>query len=276
MPRYDQYLTTLTSYKRKRGITTTTDDALLTELIEEASSWFSHRCQRSFVPYRMTRSYDRYASYIHGYKLDLDEDLLDVSTLTASGTVIDSSDYVLQTANFTPYWQIELLSSTGAVWGTPGVPTNAITVLGNWGYHPNYANAWKARSTLAEDLDTSETEVDVASGHGSRFEVLQYALIGSEQVLITAIATDTLTVERGVNGTTAAAHTTGDAVKAYQHVSDVRKAVGRVVDFLYDHRDTFSKVIQAADGTATLDDVMPPDVMTTVHNHERQWTQVLT
>jgi hypothetical protein len=275
LPRYDQYLTTLTAYKRKRGIAETTDDTLLTELIEQSSSWFANRCQRSFVPYTMTRSFDRYGMHLHGYKLDLDEDLLAVTTLTASGTVITSDDYVLQDANATPYWQIQLLASTGATWGTPTELINAISVDGIWGYHRNYANAWKSRSALAEDLDSSETDVDVTASHGSRFEVLQYLQIGSEQMLITGISTDTLTVERGVNGTTAASHSTSDAVKTYQLNRDVQQAVNRLVDFFYDHRDTFNKVIQTADGKDRLDDLIPPDVMAAVYNHERQWTAVL-
>lgn len=275
MPRYHQYLTTLSAYKRKRGITGTADDALLTEMIEEAGSWFSSRCQRAFVPYRGARYYDRYSSRVHGYKLDLDEDLLEVLTLTASGTVLDSDGYVLQDANFNPYWQIQLLSSTGAAWGTPSEPVNAIAVDGIWGYHTNYAAAWKPLSALAENVNTSVTDFDVTAGQGSRFDVLQYLQIGSEQMLITGIATDTLAVERGVNGTTAAAHATSDAVSAYQQTPDVRKAVNRIVDFFYDHRDTFNRVIQAADGTETMDDLMPPDVLTSVYHHERQWTEVL-
>lgn len=274
MPRYEQYLTTLTAYKRKRGITDTDDDTLLVEMIGEASSWFSHRCQRVFVPYRGTRYYDRYSSRLHGHKLDLDEDLLEVLTLTTSGTTLDGDDYALQDINFNPYWQIQLLSSTGATWGTPSEPVNAIVVDGIWGYHTNYAAAWKQKTTLGAAVsDTTTTSVTV--GSAAALEVLQYIQIDTEQMLVTAITGNVCTVERGVNGTTAATHLNGAGVKAYQQTPDVRKAVNRIVDFFYDHRDTFNRVIQAADGTETMDDLMPPDVLTSVYNHERQWTEVL-
>ena len=70
-------------------------------------------------------------------------------------------------------------------------------------------------STLNEALDTTETGVDVTSG--SLFEVGQTILIDSEQMWISAIATNTLTVTRGVNGTTAATHASGATIQTYEY-----------------------------------------------------------
>lgn len=70
------------------------------------------------------------------------------------------------------------------------------------------------RGTIAEDLDNSETDVTVATGHAVRFAVGDQVMVDSEKMDITDIntSTDVLTVVRGsstVNGTTVATHTSG-------------------------------------------------------------------
>ena len=72
-------------------------------------------------------------------------------------------------------------------------------------------------ATLAEDLDTSETTVDVSNA--AVFAAGQVIEIDSERMEISAATVnadptpDTLTVTRAVNGTTAAAHTSGAAIR---------------------------------------------------------------
>jgi len=50
------------------------------------------------------------------------------------------------------------------------------------------------------------TKTTVAVGDGTEFQIDQTILIGSEQMLITGIFTNDLTVTRALNGTTAVAH----------------------------------------------------------------------
>lgn len=67
-----------------------------------------------------------------------------------------------------------------------------------------------ATATLAETLTDVDTGVDISSATGM---VAPFTIqIGSEHMRVTSIAGSTLTVTRGVNGTTAAAHTSGDPV----------------------------------------------------------------
>ena len=69
-----------------------------------------------------------------------------------------------------------------------------------------------ASTTLAEDLDDSETDVDVASAmgfSGGDFRIL----VESEIMKVTGVSGTTLTVERGQEGTSAAAHSNGADVK---------------------------------------------------------------
>ncbi len=85
-------------------------------------------------------------------------------------------------------------SVEGAGWGA-----------GLWGGTNNSA----FQTTIAEDLDASETGVDVATGQGSNFANNDIVLVGSELMTVSSVATDTLTVARGANGTSPATHSNG-------------------------------------------------------------------
>ena len=64
----------------------------------------------------------------------------------------------------------------------------------------------KARSQLAVGINATQTTLAVGAGHGVRFAVNNFILIESEQLRISGIVTDTLTVVRGVNGSAGAIH----------------------------------------------------------------------
>ena len=85
-------------------------------------------------------------------------------------------------------------SVEGAGWGA-----------GLWGGTNNGA----FQTTIAEDLDASETGVDVATGQGSNFATNDVVLVGSELMTVGSVATDTLTVTRGTRGSSAATHSNG-------------------------------------------------------------------
>ena len=78
-------------------------------------------------------------------------------------------------------------------------------------YDTATANTTNATSLLAEALDTSETAIDVDDG--SEFKLLNVIEVGTEQMKITAISSNTLTVTRGFNSTTAATHSDNAQVK---------------------------------------------------------------
>ena len=68
--------------------------------------------------------------------------------------------------------------------------------------------------TLNEDMDNSETGLDVASGHGVRLKIgsliRNQSEAGKTEVMqVTAISTDTLTVVRGYGSTSPETHTNG-------------------------------------------------------------------
>jgi hypothetical protein len=88
--------------------------------------------------------------------------------------------------------------------------------------------ALPAETQLAEVLDTSETEIDVSSG--TPFEDGDTITIDEEDMTITGIATNTLTVTRGANSTTAAGH--DNSTKIYKKAVELYKG-GESVDLKY-------------------------------------------
>ena len=67
--------------------------------------------------------------------------------------------------------------------------------------------------TLGEELDNSETAVDVTAGQGAYLRQGDIILVESEKMLVKSVSTDTLTVERGYGDTSAAVHATATAWK---------------------------------------------------------------
>lgn len=108
-----------------------------------------------------------------------------------------------------PYWGIARRAG-----GDYSFPTSAhgVQIVGKRGYSEVLE---RSTATVAEAVDTSETAIDVSSG--AALEVGQTILVDSEQMFITAISTNTPTVIRGVNGTTAAAHNNAAAIDIYTY-----------------------------------------------------------
>lgn len=68
-------------------------------------------------------------------------------------------------------------------------------------------------STLASDITSSDTSLDVATDDGANFPSTGTIIIGTEKITYTGVSTDTLTgLTRGVGDSTAAAHSEDDEV----------------------------------------------------------------
>jgi hypothetical protein len=89
----------------------------------------------------------------------------------------------------------------------------------------------RATSTLASGITDSATSLTVASGDGALFpsSFPYYITIGDERISVGARSGDVLSsLTRGVDGTSAAAHSTGDSVQMNiisKHISDLNTAV---------------------------------------------------
>lgn len=126
-----------------------------------------------------------------------------------------------------------------------------VTVTGTWGYSSDYANAWQTADALAADIDDSVTAITVADADGTdwrgftpRFSPGAFIRIGTEFMHVDAVdtSTNTLTVRRGANGSTAAAHTAGDDIDVYVVEDDINRITARHAATLYARRGAFDNV----------------------------------
>lgn len=87
----------------------------------------------------------------------------------------------------------------------------------------------RAVSTLAGSINSVVTSLSVASGEGALFPASNFwVTIGDEIMLCSSRSVDTLTVTRGVLGTSGAAHTIGDYIAlnvVSQHFDDITAAL---------------------------------------------------
>jgi hypothetical protein len=103
---------------------------------------------------------------------------------------------------------------------------------------------------LAEDVDNAVTEIPI--NYAPYMAVNDVILIGTEQMLVTAMPDDaTLTVQRAYGGTSAASHTAGD--KVYNGKAHTLGTAVYVLDFVVttanEDIDTTETVITVASGT---------------------------
>lgn len=251
----------LDDYKDRLAIVTSPTDAIIRMGLEDAARQIDEWCWRTFRTYLATRYY----TASRGGYLDVD-DLLAITTLKHD----DDSDRVYETTwAATDY---DLLPFNAAIDEQPytrlaiapnGVYSfytgqKGIEIAGRWGYWQNLL----AIGTLGAAMtDTTGTSVTMASGHG--LKALQTILIDTEQLYITAVATNTLTVERGVNGTTAATHLNAAAVSKYRyHTSVVEAAILQAARGLGRAASPFGVVGTSEFGTTFVRAKLDPDVIT--------------
>lgn len=200
--------------------TLSTKDARIDRAIRQMSEWLEKKTGRRFIPYTGTKEFD----YQGPSQIMLGDDLLSVTTLAHDdGTeTVAASDFFLYPLNAAddnkPYLAIEILF-TDDVLLYDDTRQSAIQITGKWGYSEILRDS---TSLLAEALDASETDIDVDAG--TDFDIGQTLLVDSEQMFVTNIATNTLTVKRGMNGTTAAIHVDNSVVYIIEPPADIQMA----------------------------------------------------
>lgn len=205
--------------------TSTADDAVMLTVLESVSRRIDEWCGRGsgFGP----RIGIRYFDNCYEPEVFLEDDLSSASaTVTLGGSVLTiDDDYDLLTGAGTygdpPYRRIRR-----PMYADFGYGRKRLEIEGTWGYP---ALTRTLTPTTAEALDDSETEIDVSALTG--ISPGMTLLLGSEQVYVTATTdstTDSITVDRGVNGTTAASHLTGLAISRIVYDAAVVDACKRV------------------------------------------------
>ncbi len=204
--------------KESTLVTGTGDGTVILGFIREVSGIINGIAGRQFVPTVATRYFDAILD-VSGSDLRLDKDLLSITTITNGDTVaVTPGQRTTVPKNLTPYNRIRLLSSSGISWTYATDPEDAISIAGTWGYHDDYTNAWESLTTLGAAItSTSATSATLAAAAGNPGELW---MIDSEFLYLSARATTTATVVRGVNGSTAATHLISAPIYRWQMTSN--------------------------------------------------------
>lgn len=222
-----------------------------------------------FAPYTEQRQYviDAHRVDSHYNTFMVRDFILAVTAVVRGSTTITSSVELYSTynevadmlriTNWDYTWYSDCVDSTD-------VPPVFLYVTGVWGWHDDYDNAFAHVDDLQANINATVTTLTVADADGEdldgfipRFSQGNLIQIGTELMDVLNISGNTLTVKRGVNGTTAAAHTSGDDVKVYQVPETVRRITARQAALLYTRRGAFQ--VESLDGVGVI--TYPQDLL---------------
>ncbi|MHB0964869.1 MAG: hypothetical protein ACYC36_00310 [Bellilinea sp.] len=195
--------------------------------------------------------------------LRLDDDLLAVIELkNGDGVAIPSTDYVLEPANVYPKNRIRLRS--GEIWlKSDDGPEQAITLTGLWGNHERYAEAWRAVDTVqVANMLIGDVLINITNP--ADYEVGQLLKLEDEFMLLEEIdaVSKKLTVERAVNGTSAAAHALATPISVFQTSGTISQVCMRLVKWRYAQKDVdnFDQSYVLGSGVVSTPTSIPADV----------------
>lgn len=224
-----------------------------------------------FLPQIKTRQIPLDGHYIDSMRntLLLRWPLLAITSISADGTSVTSvaSGYP---SGETPYRQVRI-SSSGDLWYsyiTANCEDPAYAeITGVWGYHSNYAEAWMdtgldlSAGISSSVLSLTTSDVDADDLYGMPPALSRGALIKVDDefmwVIGTNITANSVSLKRGVLGSTAAAHDSGDSIYVWQVEEPIRQVVARQAAFMYHRRGAYEQ--STFDGAASVQ--YPPDLL---------------
>lgn len=247
----------------------TVDQTGILRILKSASRAVDGYCDRHFYVVDATRYLDG-----NGGDLLFVPDLVSISTLkldedtdgTYEVTLTINSDYWAihygaRDQDSLPYTALKLNRWQGSRSNFLDLP-RLVEIVGSWGYTADVDRV--TGSTVQDDpLAADATELNVTAGTGDElYEEGQTLLLGSEQVHLTGIDNDALTIERGINGTTAASHDQDTLIDRYCYIPEVVEATLIQAGRLWKRRETaYSTIIQEpAIGTIEVYKGLDPDV----------------
>ncbi len=204
------------------------DDDELFELLLAVSDWVDRYCNRHFYPRTESLVFDG-----SGSDRLLVPDLVSVESVAEdvrgdSGFELtwQAGSYRLLPYNAEPCkpWGLpyHLVQARGWAGGetrfTPG--EGNFRVSGVWGYR----SFQEASGAVLGSAGAASTDPEIAVDDGAQFRVGLTVVVGSEQMLITGITGNTLTVTRGLNGTETGSHAGADAIGIVRWPASVERA----------------------------------------------------
>jgi hypothetical protein len=236
-------LVTLEALRRHLAFspTDTAHDARLFSALRHATQHLESITHRVFIPYKATLIHR--VNHRTPHELHLEDSVLQLLEVHNA----DQISIPLNTLEV--LFDSVLCLNNGIVFSAYTSVLNAINVTAIWGYHDHYAQAWlNVNSHLTSVMNASQSQLTVNAN------VLSDGIIGQGQLIrlddefciVSAINTtsNTLTLFRGANGTTAISHTINTPIFAYQVPQDIQNACLRWAAFFYANPDMLLKEIE--------------------------------
>lgn len=248
----------------------------LADVISEVSDYIATECGMTFVPYREDKTmyfqdirddrlYDRVTRLLW-----LPDTVMSLLSVTWDDTLLAVTDYRLYPTDEYAGWGLKFGNDASIAWN--GEDNTGVEISAWWGWHLNGSAAYSTVETVTLANDTVTT-IDVADA--TVYEI--YGFYRCENELMKVIAKtvnanptpDTVTVLRGQNGTTAAAHS-AKALQRYNVVPGVRHVATRMSAYLYQKRLDVGGTVQIGDAAFLLDQL--PVTVKTMIAMRRRWS----
>lgn len=231
----------------------------LSDIVPEVGDFIATQCGMSFVPYREDKiMYFRDIAYNKLFEakrrlLWLPDELMVVNSIVWDITTLAATDYRMHPTDSYTAWALLFNSQTALNFSSD---FNAgITISGTWGFALNPTQMYTTVETVTLANDTVTT-IDVADANA--YETFQYVRCESELMQVVnrtvndAPTSDTITVLRGVNGHTAAAHS-AKALQIFKPVRGIELAAKRMCAYLWQKRTDVGGSVQIGDAAFLLD-----------------------
>jgi len=200
----------LSTVKSDLKISGVSEDAALLRLLDAISRAIDNECNVHFYSQIDTRFLDGNGQRSLWLSEDNDNDLISVTAILCDWngdgvyetTLISQTDYWLWPANETPKLRIDL-NPYGSHFLVFPAGRLRVQIQGLFGYS-NETELTGA--TLNAAIAAGDTSVVLTAGDGLFVGVGETLVLDSEQVYVSGLSIDTLTLVRGINGTTAASH----------------------------------------------------------------------
>ena len=153
---------------------------------------------------------------------------------------IERREYVLLPQSEYPKYMLKLrdVSSILFVASASADAEQVIDVLGIWGYREDYANrGFVSLTTINEGAQLSASDLTITMTNASNCYAGQLIRIENELMIVASVSGNNVTVvARGENGSTAAVHNDGTAVRGYNHHDDTQQVTLEIARMLYRSR----------------------------------------
>lgn len=252
LPATINYYASIDDVKTQLCQTDDSIDSVVTAYLRAASRAIDDHCRRHFYVLTGNKIFAPKSSEttqmeipdclrIHALNVDTDDDFDYLDEVWAYGT-----DYVLSSEQ--AHYPSALPGRLIRVLSGGSYALNAghrYRINADWGYGNGYESLpIEYANTLGTVINESSTSLSMSAGH--LVEVGHTLYVEGEAMFVTATTTAGATVQRGVNGTTAATHT-GHQVYIYRYPEMVRQCcIDMCVEGIFTRSDSASQVEVAA------------------------------